>query len=98
MRRYVIWAVLGFPAIALLVFGMPLAAFSRNDVRREWREGMGEIRRERREAAREILDADSVPEFRREIREGVREVRRERREMRRAVRREIRQDINDRLR
>jgi hypothetical protein len=98
MRHYVIWAVLGLPTSALLVFGMPPAALSRNDVRREWREGMREIRRERREAAREILNADTPAEFRREIREGVREVRREKREMRRAVRREIRQNVKGRLR
>ena len=59
--------------------------------RQEFREGMREIRRERREATRDILNADSPSEARREIREGIREVQRERREMRREIRRELRQ-------
>lgn len=86
-----------FTAIMLiLASSCPVAASddwvaSRNSrIRREIREGAKEIRKERREAFREVMGADSPREFRREIREGVREVRRERREMRREVRREIR--------
>jgi gas vesicle protein len=63
------------------------------DAQREVAEGAREIRRERREAAREILDADSAWEARHEIREGTREVSRERREARREVRREVRQGV-----
>jgi hypothetical protein len=57
------------------------------DTRREMREGAREISRERREARREIRDADSRVEARHEIREGAREVSRERREARNEVRR-----------
>lgn len=90
MKSYVIWVVLGLPAVALLSLGMPFKSLAGNDIKREWREGMREIRSERREAAREILNADTPGEFRREIREGIRQVRRERREMRREIRREMR--------
>jgi hypothetical protein len=61
------------------------------DVRREIAEGNREIRRERREAIREIARADSPWEARREIREAHREIRREQREKRREVRREVRE-------
>jgi hypothetical protein len=61
------------------------------DVRREIAEGNREIRRERREAIREISRADSPWEARREIREAHREIRREEREKRREVRREVRE-------
>ncbi|HET9700336.1 MAG TPA: hypothetical protein VFP70_05385, partial [Burkholderiales bacterium] len=56
----------------------------------EFREGMREIGRERREMRREILQSGSRAEARREYREGMREIARERREVRREVRREIR--------
>jgi hypothetical protein len=72
-------------AIALLV--VPNSSADRWDVRREIAEGNREIRRERREAVREILSADS----RREIREAYKEINREKREQRREVRREVRQ-------
>jgi hypothetical protein len=58
--------------------------------RREVREGMREIERERREMRREILNSGSRAEARREYREGMREIARERREARREVRRELR--------
>ena len=61
------------------------------DVRMETAEGAHEIRRERREAAREITEADSPWEVRHEIREAHREISRERREARREIRREVRQ-------
>ena len=78
-------------AISLLTPAAPPA--QRWDVRREIAEGNREIRRERREAAREILRADSPWEVAREVREGQREIRREQREKRREVRREIRDDL-----
>lgn len=58
--------------------------------RREFREGMREIARERREMRREIMQSGSRAEARREYREGMREIARERREMRREVGRELR--------
>lgn len=77
---------------ASLLVAPSLGWADRWDVRREIAEGDREIRHERREAAREILNADSVGEARREYREGRREIRHERREQRREVRREIRQN------
>jgi hypothetical protein len=61
------------------------------DVRQEMAEGNREVRRERQEARREILSADSPREAAHEIREGTREISRERRERRREVSREVRQ-------
>jgi hypothetical protein len=61
------------------------------DVSKEIAEGSREIRRERQEARREILSADSPREAAHEIREGAREVSREKREKRREVSREMRQ-------
>ena len=58
--------------------------------RREFREGIREIARERREMRRNILASGSRFEARREYREGMREIRRERREMRREMRRAFR--------
>lgn len=70
----------------------PVVGFAdRWDVRREIAEGNREIRRERREAVREIARADSPWEARREIREAHHEISREHREQRREVRREVRQ-------
>lgn len=83
-------------AMAVMLGGVPakaetlLIADRRNSVRREFREGLREIRSERREAFREIMRADSPRELRREIREGIREIGQERREMRREIRRELR--------
>ena len=78
----------------LLVLGillMPAVGWAdRWDVRHEIAEGDREIRRERREAAREIARADSPWEARQEIREAHREIRREQYEARREVRREVR--------
>lgn len=76
-----------------LLMTASVAWADRWDVRRELAEGNREIRRERREAVREIARADSPWEARREIREAHREIRREQREKRREVRREIREDM-----
>jgi len=75
--------------LAVLATSMPAAA-SNWGARREYREGMREIARERREMRREILSSGSRAEARREYREGMREIARERRETRREVRRELR--------
>ena len=75
--------------LAMLATSMPAAAGNWG-ARREFREGMREIARERREMRREILSSGSRAEARREYREGMREIARERREMRREVRRELR--------
>ena len=58
--------------------------------RQEFREGMREIARERREMRRDILNSGSRREARQAYREGMREIGRERREMRREVGRELR--------
>jgi hypothetical protein len=58
--------------------------------RQEYREGMREIARERREMRRDILNSGSRREARQAYREGMREIGRERREMRREVGRELR--------
>jgi hypothetical protein len=85
--------------IASLVFGAALfmtasvAWADQWDIRREIAEGNREIRRERREAIREISRADSPWEARRELREAHREIRREEREKRREVRREVRENM-----
>ena len=68
---------------------------ARKDVRREISEGNSKIRRERREAAREIYNADSPWEARQEIREAQREISRKSREQRRGVRREVKQTYWD---
>jgi hypothetical protein len=70
-----------------------LAFADRWDVRKEVSEGNREIRRERREAVREIANADSAWEARQEIREAHREISREQREARREVSREIRENV-----
>ncbi len=59
-------------------------------IRKEFREGSREIRRERQEMRRDILNSNSRGEARRAYREGMREIGRERREMRREIRREVR--------
>lgn len=74
-------------AATLLVTGTARA--DRWDVRKEISEGNREVRRERREAVREVYNADSPWEARQEIREAHREINRERREQRREVRREV---------
>jgi hypothetical protein len=76
---------------AAILFAPGVARADRWDVRREISEGNREIRQERREAVKEIAQADSPWEARREIREAQREIRHERREMRREVRREVNQ-------
>jgi hypothetical protein len=78
-------------AAAALVLLPALGWADRWDVRREVSEGNREIRRERREAVREISRADSPWEARQEIREAHREINREQREQRREVRREVNQ-------
>ena len=78
---------------AITVLTVSGAWADRWDARREIAEGNREIRRERREAVREILSADSPGERRREIREAHREINREKREKRREVRRELRQSF-----
>lgn len=55
----------------------------------EFREGMREIARERREMRRDILRSQTREEARRAYREGMREISRERREMRREIRRSV---------
>jgi hypothetical protein len=86
MRRAVKMAALA--CVAGFVLSSPAWA-ERWDVRREISEGNREVRRERREAAREIYNADSPWEARQEIREAHREINREYREQRREVRREV---------
>jgi hypothetical protein len=86
MRGALKAAVLAYAA-GLVLSGNAWA--DRWDVRREISEGNREIRRERREAAREIYNADSPWEARQEIREAHREINREYREQRREVRREV---------
>ena len=76
-------------ALAVVATSMPAEAGNWG-ARREYREGMREIARERREMRREILSSGSRAEARREYREGMREIARERREVRREVRRELR--------
>lgn len=77
--------------LALAVVATSIPAEAGNwGARREYREGMREIARERREMRREILSSGSRAEARREYREGMREIARERREVRREVRRELR--------
>jgi hypothetical protein len=76
-----------------VLLSTPFAWADRWDVRREIAEGNREIRRERREALREIARADSPREARREYWEGRVEISRERREKRREVRREIREEM-----
>ena len=77
-----------FSALVLTVVWLSLiVAPQRWDTRREIVEGRHEINQERREARREILNADSPMERRHEIREGSREINRERREASRQIRR-----------
>ena len=59
-------------------------------VRGEYYEGKAEIRREREEMRRDILNAESRWEARRAYQEGMREIRREKREMRREMRQAFR--------
>jgi Spy/CpxP family protein refolding chaperone len=75
--------------LGVLVTSMPSAA-SNWGARREYREGMREIARERREMRREIMRSGSRAEARREYHEGMREIARERREARREIGRELR--------
>jgi len=73
----------------LLVFLLSPLTFDpqRWDTRKEIVEGRHEINQERREARREIAEADSPMERRHEIREGSRQINRERREASRQIRR-----------
>jgi hypothetical protein len=81
-------------AIALLTAGLSAMASTAHasnwGARQEYREGMREIERERREMRRDILEADNKWEARQAYREGMREIEREKREMRREIRRELR--------
>jgi len=77
-----------FSGLLLTVLWLPLlAAPQRYDTRREIVEGRHEVNQERREARREIANADSPMERRHEIREGAREINQERREASRQIRR-----------
>jgi hypothetical protein len=77
-----------FSGLLLIVLWLPLlVAPQRWDTRREIVEGRHEINQERREARREIANADSPMERRHEIREGAREINQERREASRQIRR-----------
>lgn len=76
---------------AVLLLAAAPGRADRWDIRQEVAEGNREIRRERREAVREIANADSPWEARQEIREAHREVNREIREKRHEVRREVNQ-------
>lgn len=58
--------------------------------RGEYYEGKAEIRREREEMRRDIMNSDSRWEARQAYREGMREIQREKREMRREMRRAYR--------
>ena len=80
------------PAVLLVTLSfIPLSAdASCNGARQEFREGVQELAKERREMLRKLQRSDSRPEARREIHEGVREKRREKQEMRREIRRELR--------
>jgi hypothetical protein len=71
------------------------ALASRWEVRQEVREGAKSVRKEKKEAARELRKCQTRECARREIREGQREVSRERREARREIRQEIREDRYD---
>jgi gas vesicle protein len=90
MRKAIVVTTVTLAGAALLLAPAPGRA-DRWDVRQEAAEGNREIRRERREAVREIANADSPWEVRQEIREAHREVNREIREKRREVRREVNQ-------
>ncbi|MBN8453494.1 hypothetical protein [Accumulibacter sp.] len=83
--------------LAIVAISLPAAAGNWG-ARREFREGVREMARERREMRREILRSGSRAEARWEYREGMREIARERREMRREVRREVRYGRWDRNR
>lgn len=92
MRMLVVW--LGIVSLSLTV-AVPAylttdAEAAPRSVRKEYREGMREIRRERKEMRRDILNSKSKAEARRAYREGMREIGRERREMRREIKREVR--------
>ena len=77
-----------FVGLVLTVLWLPfIVAPQRWDTRREIVEGRHEVNQERREARREIRNADSPMERRHEIREGAREISRERREAERQIRR-----------
>jgi hypothetical protein len=83
------------PALCAAFLAVALAVPSPADAgrwgaRQEFREGMREIARERREMRRDILNSGSRREARQAYREGMREIGRERREMRREVGRELR--------
>jgi hypothetical protein len=74
--------------LLMTIFWMPgIAGPQRYDTRREIREGQYEVNRERREARREIANADSPMERRHEVREASREISRERQEAERQIRR-----------
>jgi len=86
LNRMVLSAVLVVVALAT-----PSPALAdRWGARQEFREGMREIARERREMRRDILNSGSRREARQAYREGMREIARERREVRREVGRELR--------
>ena len=90
MRRQNMALAFALAGVAVLL-APGVARADRWDVNREIAEGNREIRRERREAVREIAQADSRWEARHEIREAQREIRREQREQRLEVRREVNQ-------
>lgn len=89
MRKRSSFLAWAFAGTVLLLAAASWA--DRWDVRHEVAEGNREIRRERREAYREVVTADSPWEARQEIRDSHREISREKHEARREVRREANQ-------
>ncbi len=88
MIRLAILLTLLFAAVLAQTAVAPLPAEAKSP-RWEYREGRGEIARERREMRRDIMRSKSRGEARRAFREGMREIGRERREMRREIRRSV---------
>lgn len=76
-------------AACALTFSLPSTAEAKGVVG-EYYEGKAEIRREREEMRRDILNSDSRWEAKRAYRQGMREIQREKREMRRETRRAYR--------
>jgi hypothetical protein len=96
MRSAAVMAIVAASVVVLVgAFAPSDAHASRWEVRQEVREGAKSVRKEKKEAARELRKCETRECARREIREGYREVGRERREARREIRREIREDYYD---
>jgi len=95
MRCAALMAVAAASVVLVGAFVPTDALASRWEVRQEVREGAKSVRKEKKEAARELRKCETRECARREVREGYREVERERREARREIRREIREDYYD---